>query len=482
MAALPPRHALGALLLVPCLLVGLCLLLVAGGERVPQPAPLPEAQGPRPAEPAGQAEPATPARPSPEAIDAALRRLDSEERAERRAATDLLLRAGFTLADLTQLAFRAARGEGDRGLLADLLSDRSEDVLPLLLHRIAHSAPVHRAELCAALGRVRENPQPALAVLVVRALLDEYDGAREAAGVALAALSSRGPEILGLHQRLARASADGSVRDLLPSVLLGPSPEAAYARALGAVLRIELARFPGEDSYAIARVLAAIEGEPDAAARIGGLLVDEELYGALATDVLSGLDERGEPLLGANLENGWRVDETLRALAVLGARGAGLENLVIARLREPARRESTLRALWGMGARSAAVQEAVLDLWWKQRTLGEDDGAVARELGLLLRLLRPEGRTIDRIVGCLAEAGADLPTQAELLGLLAWAAPGDRARARALIETATANATTRGLNRLAARSLLMLGSSEAEMAEHTGRLLRTSRWFAPRSQ
>ena len=225
----------------------------------------------------------------------------------------------------------------------------------MVLRRIGHSAPVHRAHLCDALRHERENTTPAFAILLVRALLEEYDPARGAAQDAIRALSPRGAEIIAVHELLSGTPKGEPVTVLLPSALLGPRPDPRFAEALEAVCELELRRFPGNDSFAVARVLASLGG-PDAADRIRALLEEEQLSGEMALSVLSPGPEPWA-VLRFNLETGRNTEDSLKALAGMGGAGARLWDLVVPYLREERRiRRDAVRALWGMRVRHHAVQ------------------------------------------------------------------------------------------------------------------------------
>ena len=260
-AMLARRTADAALLL-------LCVLLAACGDdgQHPTPAPTPApVQEQTPAVAAAQKAPRAPDAPTPEEVDAALHTLETEDRAARRRAVEVLLRGAHTYKEITHLALRAARLERDVGLLADLLTDHPDATLPHVLHRVTHAAALQRGQICRALGRRRERRTAALAVLTVRALLNPAGLVRSEARLALDSLWPGSKRIVQIHYEKFPRSVDGSVTYVSPSLLLGAGnmdAETPYRRALELALDAEAARFGPETVQAVRGYRDELAGAP----------------------------------------------------------------------------------------------------------------------------------------------------------------------------------------------------------------------------
>jgi hypothetical protein len=469
MGATDVRRACGTALLA------LCTLLAACGEpdseekkqdipwQVKTEPPTRTPTPPLPAEPDSHAAEEAANQARARAIDRSLRGLESDDLAARRAAVQALLAQDFDLADILRLAFRATRWQRDQGLLADLLSDFPQAVLPLLLDRIGHSAPVHRARLCAALGHPRETLHPAFAVVLLRAFYDEFDGVRAAARDALRQLSARGSEIIRLHEASAECSDAAGAWDLLPAVILGPFPDDAYVNVLIDVLVHELRRFPGPDSYAIACLLAELAGDPSALDRILTVLEEEEFYGDVLVQVLEGAGLEALPALRSHLERGVHIAETLQAVATLGTEAVELGDLLAPLLLQPEYGGAAVLTLWHTQANSDAAQAALYQLWWRVHKRPDTEAETAAHASTLLCLLRPRREVVDLIIEQLGGEKLALPAQASLLRILGWCAQEERPRVRPVIQDLLATRPKRAARLRSQASLHLLDASEAEM-------------------
>ena len=125
---------------------------------------------------------------SDEQVDRAWDGLAAKDMQTRHAAVALLLRAGVAPKDVLHLLLRHVKWGRDEGALAQLIDTYPEPYFGLLLDRISHSAPMHKAEICQALAHVRRERERTAALLIVRALLDAEPAVRRTARDALAAV------------------------------------------------------------------------------------------------------------------------------------------------------------------------------------------------------------------------------------------------------------------------------------------------------
>ncbi len=264
MGATRTRRALGAALLAVCSLTTACgddesaVRQVPGGQagRAEDPADATAA--------APVVEPAAPG-VTAEEIDAALGALESTDLATRREAVTVLLRDRLEFKEVTQLALRAVRLDGDVGLLADLLADHPDGALPHVLHRITHAAPIQRGRICRALGARRSDPSAAIGVLMVRALIDSERIVRSEARLSLASLSPGALRTLESHYWLFRRSEDGAILAVSPTLLLGAGNlgvDTPYRRALELALAADAARFGAQAESAATAYEAELAGTP----------------------------------------------------------------------------------------------------------------------------------------------------------------------------------------------------------------------------
>ncbi len=200
----------------------------------------------------------------------ALDDLTAKGSVRRLAAVKTLRGAGWADRDVMRLALRIVKWDEDTGLLADLLARHPEAMLPPLLHRIVHSASLHRAQICRALGRTRVENEASVAVLIVRALLDPDEKVRVMARLALEAAAPHAVAIVRAHDELYERIADGSTAYVSSGLVLGPggARHSRYGRFLRMTMRAEAGRFGADTVLRVYRFFVELGEDTEHAKEI----------------------------------------------------------------------------------------------------------------------------------------------------------------------------------------------------------------------
>lgn len=377
------HRLLAAITIAGCALSGAC------GERgEPEPAgpraeTTPSSAPPSPEEAESEREARPLAQQLPEEDGPTFEALGSPDRELRRSAVRALMQGGYSCRAIVEHALHVVQRGEDVGLLADLLADHPEDALPRVLHRITHTAVIQTGQLCRALGRRRESVTAALAVLLVRALLDRGELVRTEARRALWNLNPAAVEIVEVHFRIYPKSVDGSVLHVSAALLLGPGNlgnDTPFRRALDDALDADAARFSDETGQAVAAYKAQCAGNPPEWFRPG------------------------------SASKGWGAEEVRLAEYLAGRRSALLGNLEEL-LDRPGYLLPVLLAYGNIGLRAQSYAPHVLAVWKKhlQASLGSRAEATSEEpLGAL-------------VSARWYEAGWAEPTGRRLGGAAAWA-------------------------------------------------------------
>jgi len=464
MGATRARRLLAAITIAGCALSAAC----GDGAEPEPPGPAaetaPSSASPASARPESEEEDRPLAQLPPEEVGPAFEALGSPDREIRRSAVRELMQGGYPCRAITEHALHVVQRGEDVGLLADLLADHPEDALPRVLHRITHTAVIQTAQLCRALGRRRESVTAALAVLLVRALLDPGELVRTEARLALWNLNPAAVEIVEVHFRIYPKSVDGSVLHISAALLLGPgnlSNDTPFRRALDDALDADAARFSDETGQAVAAYKAQCGGSPPAWFRPGAALsgwgaeelrLAEHLAGrrsALLGELAELLDRPGY-LLPVLLAYGHIASQAQshapRVLAAwrkelqtsLGSRAEAtseepLGALVSARWYEEGWAEPTGRRLGGAAAwalvRLGNPAPEILEGLWEMLTW--DISRYDRRLvEVALQALRPRGRVIQTLLAVVSpplspEGSIDVIGSARTV--LPWSLDAERA-------------------------------------------------------
>lgn len=384
------------------------------------------------------------------AVEAALDDLTGKGSVKRLAAVATLRDAGWSNRDVMRLALRMVRWDQDTGLLADLLSKYPGAMLPPLLHRIVHSAPAHRAQICRALGRPRAGNEAAVAVLLVRGLLEPDEQARVMARLALKVASPPSTAILFAHDKLYKKLVDGSMLYVSPGLVLGPAGgrDTPYGRYLRATMRAEAARFGSDTVFRVLRFFTELGEETEALARIQPLIeIQDGAEARKAGRVLAALGSANLKHLEKLAARPAYLAGVARAVGELGEDARAVVPILFRTYRKvllrPAdvdgvdvrdppggeevwerydRYTPTADVLWGIlrtGYRSQELQSGLVDLLdtdlvWIDRSMIEAG----------LRAIKPNGGTRERLIQLAIRAPA-APSSVSLsaLRIVPWCEP-----------------------------------------------------------
>lgn len=500
--------------------VALCLLTSGCGDDRPSPAQsesVEDSQRESAPAPVPVPIPAAPdlALPTQAEVDVALVDLSDDEATKREAAVRVLRAADWSGADIMRLALRIVKWDEDTGLLADLLANHPDEMLPPLLHRIGHSASMHRAQICRALGRKRTPNDAATAVLMVRALLDPDEHVRVMARLAMTDASPAGLPIVQAHRALYRTLSDGSMIYVSSSLLLGPTrgSSSPYGRFLRMAMRTEAERFGTDTVLRVMRFFTEM-GEADetrdqALDEIQPYIsIDDGTEARAAGEILASVGAADPMHLRKLAGRPGFLGGIGRALGILGpkARSAAEDLFRAYRAtirhpdvsaeaeadpREPPRRGEvwelygeytpTADVLWGIlrtGVKPQTIQQGLVDLLesdltWIDRSMIE----------AALRCMRPNGRARERLIDLAMSATQ--PSSAAAVSALRVVAWCEQPFGRLLVwlqEIERLRPVPRGRpTRLRIRTLRkQIDMSVAEKAEVALRLERDlERWSAP---
>lgn len=464
--------------------------------------------------------------PSAERIDAALKKLESADAETRRGAIALLLRGAHTPRELTHLALRAVKHGRDVGLLADLLAGRPTETLPHVLHRVTHAASMHRGGLCRALGRRRHRTDAALAVLLVRALLDVDALVRLEARTALAALDPEALRHVRFPSWVDSSSGEGPALAPTVSLLLGLGNETAGSPLrpfLDTALKAEVERFGYETSPGV----EAAQERPvrGVSAFLAGLTspLDSDRSAERLALRMAREHREGTLSLGTLVQRPGYLRRAMLAYGMLGPAGASDSSILLALAREHLR-SSPLQSSRVPGAPSQLEGESdaqdsngtpevegAVDgpssggngtsaaIAWALASVGDRSQETFNTLWELLRLspagqdhdtilaatqvLRPQGPFTDSLLQALVRRPNHSASAAvDARALLPMCADTSCERAlQSLLELALQSDTPRPV-RLAVRAVIgELGRSSEEREARAARLLEVLRQRALRT-
>ena len=417
---------------------------------------------------------------------------------ERARAFRTLVDAGTDVPDLLRVVLQPHRPTWNGRALADLLSLDPDAVLPPLLRRITRSAPVARLEICKALTDPRADDAAASAVLAVRALLDPFDFVREGALRGLRDTDPAAAAAVDAHLRVCERLADGSVADLVASLLVGadrPFANPSRRRALLLALRAEGERFGVVTAL---RVAAFLDPLPEGRAWCDELLDPLLEYSVLEEQEIDRLVAIGPslvPLLRQHLRRRGATSDVARALGGMGpaAADARPELLEVVRARRPSWPAAVValaRVLPGDAA-TADVLAGLLDdplmtgpVAWALGEIGAGTPRVLEALeaqlvrsheagpsevqseGALMRLLHT-GQGFDEVVALLHHERDDVARAA--LRVLAFCTVQDEERAQERIRQVLSSQGVRATRRAAQWALDLLSRPEEERLTAYGR-------------
>lgn len=385
------------------------------------------------------------------AVDAALADLTAKGSVKRLVAVKVLRDSGWSDADVMRLALRIVKWDEDTGLLADLLATYPDAMLPPLLHRIVYSASTHRAQICRALARERSGSAAAVAVLLVRALLEPDEHARIVARLALKVVSPPSTSILRAHDKLYGKLADGSPALVSPGLVLGGNlaRSSRYGRYLRHAMRAEGERFGSDTEFRVLRFFAELGEETERVDEIAwALRVHEGADARELAPVLASLGRADPTHLRKLATRLLYVPAIGRAVGILGPEAQGVVEPLFQAYRQVLRRAKapaggadlrdappegeswsrysdytpTADVLWGVlrsGSRSQKIQGGLVDLLdsdlvWIDRSM--------IEMGL--RLIRPEGDARARLIDLAIASGESLtPAARSALRVVGWCQP-----------------------------------------------------------